>query len=101
MLKIPRFETQEVLTMSIHEALYCMAQLKMVRQEYTTFDIIEPDWLSDQSLRLERRIRDLRHDQMAHRAGQLRSMIAAKTPAEQQVAAWQQELQKLDAALAT
>jgi Asp-tRNA(Asn)/Glu-tRNA(Gln) amidotransferase A subunit family amidase len=99
MLKIPRFDVQEVLAMSIHDALYCMAVLKGVRQEYTAFGVTEPEWLGDQSLRLERRIRDLRHDQMAHRAGQLRSMIAAKMPEEQQVAAWQQELQKLEAAL--
>ena len=77
------------------------AYLKIGRAEYHLHGLSEPEWMGDRALRLARRIRDLRHDQMAHRLAQLKGMIAAKQPAEQQIAAWEEERQTLEAALAT
>lgn len=68
-------------------------------QGYMKHQMPAPDWIGDRQLLLARRIRDLRHDSMAHRLSQLKGMIAAKQPAEQQIAAWQEELTKLEAAL--
>jgi primosomal protein N'' len=94
--QLQRVDATAILTLDIHAVLCCLSQVKAVRSEYTAYKVAEPDWLGDQQLRLERRLRDLDYDQKQHRMAQLRSMIAAKQPAEAQVAAWQEELQRLE-----
>jgi hypothetical protein len=83
----------------MYEAIHEDVELSALAQGYVKHQVPAPDWVGDRQLLLARRIRDLRHDAMAHRLAQLKGMIAAKQPEEQQIAAWQEELGKLEAAL--
>ena len=90
---------RDVTLLSMYEAIQEDAELYALAGGYAKHQIEVPDWVGDRQLLLARRIRDLRHDHMAHRLSQLRGMIASKQPAEQQIAAWQEELGKLEAAM--
>lgn len=91
---------RDVTLLSMYESIQEDTELAALSQGYVKHQVPTPDWIGDRQLLLARRIRDLRHDSMALRVAQLKGMIAAKQPAEQQIAAWQEELTKLEAALA-
>ena len=90
---------RDVTLLTMYEAVQEDVELMALAQGYVKHQVPAPEWIGDRQLLLARRIRDLRHDHMAHRASQLKSMIASKQPAEQQITAWQDELGKLEAAL--
>lgn len=92
-------QRRDVALLSMYEAIQEDVELASLAQGYAKHQVPAPDWIGDRQLLLARRIRDLRHDSMAHRLAQLKGMIASKQPAEQQIAAWQEELGKLEAAL--
>ena len=91
---------RDVILLSMYEAIQEDVELASLTQGYAKHQVPAPDWIGDRQLLLARRIRDLRHDSMAHRLAQLKGLVASRQPAEQQIAAWQEELGKLETALA-
>ena len=93
------YARRDVTLLTMYEAIQEDVELAALALGYVKHQVPAPEWVGDRQLLLARRIRDLRHDHLAHRASQLKGMIASKQPAEQQIAAWQEELGKLEAAL--
>ena len=90
---------RDVTLLSMYEAIQEDTEMAALASGYAKHQVDAPYWIGDRQLLLARRILDLRHDAMAHRLAQLKGMIASKRPAEQQIAAWQEELGKLEAAM--
>ena len=86
---------RDVTLLTMYEAIEEDADLGALVQGYVKHQVPAPEWIGDRQLLLARRIRDLRHDHLAHRLSQLDNMIAAKQPAEQQISAWEEERAKL------
>ena len=93
------YARRDVTLLTMYEAIQEDVELAALALGYVKHQVPAPEWVGDRQLLLARRIRDLRHDHLAHRASQLKGMIASKQPAEQQIAALQEELGKLEAAL--
>lgn len=94
-------QPRDVTVLSMHDAIQEDVELGALAQGYVRHQVPTPEWIGDRQLLLARRIRDLRHDHMAHRLSQLKGMIASKQPAEKQISAWQEELASLETALNT
>mgnify|MGYP001605579117 CR=1 FL=1 len=94
-------QRRDVTVLSMHDAIQEDVELGALAQGYVRHQVPTPEWIGDRQLLLARRIRDLRHDHMAHRLSQLKGMIASKQPAEKQISAWQEELASLETALNT
>ena len=94
-------QPRDVTVLSMHDAIQEDVELGSLAQGYARHQVPTPEWIGDRQLLLVRRIRDLRHDHMAHRLSQLKGMIASKQPAEKQISAWQEELASLETALNT
>lgn len=84
---------------TMHECIGVLVETRAYIVEYQTQTVPVPEWLSDQQTRMERRVRDLRHDQLAHRLAQLKGMIASKQPVEHTIATWQEEATQIETAL--
>ena len=86
-------------TMTMHECITHCAGTRALRSEYREQNVTEPEWLSDQHLRLERRVRDLRHDEKAHELAKLVTLIAQHQPAEAKLEGWEAQRDALKAEL--
>jgi uncharacterized protein YlxW (UPF0749 family) len=86
-----RYELEEMIALA--------AFAKTLRSEYEAHQVEEPEWLGEKIRMLQREIRSKNADTLAARRREVRARLDAMRTPDEKRAAYQKELEQLDAVL--